>query len=99
MTEYDIHPSIMQTECECFICGKKGENVLQHHEVFFGCDRRKSIQNGLWVYLCVDHHTGEKRGVHHDPELNRKLKKSGQEYFERKHSHEEFMKIFKKNYR
>ena len=37
-------------------------------------------------------------GVHNNPKFNLSLKRYAQRRFEEKYSHEEFMKIFGKNY-
>ena len=54
--------SIIQTERECFICGRT--DPLHIHHIFFGTSNRmKSDEDGCIVYLCPNHHTG-KDGVH-----------------------------------
>ena len=89
--------SIVQSNKECFIC--KTTMNLQKHHVFGGANRDLSEKYGLWVWLCVPHHTGSNEAVH----LNRKtellLKKYAQVRFERKHTREEFIKIFGKSWR
>lgn len=47
-------PSIVQhTGGHCFACGCSCK-PLQRHEVFFGANREKSKNLGLWVELCAD---------------------------------------------
>ena len=65
--------SILQDEKECFFC-KTTLNLDRHH-IFFGVANRKiSDQDGCVVYLCASHHTGT-HGVHHNRELDLKLKR------------------------
>lgn len=89
--------SIIQMEKACLICGSK--NVEQHH-VMFGNPRRKlADEDGLWVWLCPEHHRGTK-GVHgkegHDLDIS--LKKEVQRIYERNHTREEWMQRYRRNY-
>lgn len=45
----------------CFICGKQG--YTEKHHIFGGPCRSNSEEDGLTVYLCLDHHRG-RNGVH-----------------------------------
>ena len=81
----------------CFLCGSY--QWVERHHVFGGANRKNSDKYGLWVPLCHWCHNEPPMGAHHNPETDRELKKVGQIMFERKYSHEEFMKIFGKNYR
>ncbi len=48
-------PSIVQTvEDRCERCGCGGE--LARHEIFYGPNRQKSKEEGLWVSLCPSCH-------------------------------------------
>jgi hypothetical protein len=86
----------MQTERKCWFCGK--EWGLERHHVLSGTANRKlSERYGLWVYLCHDCHTG-KDGAQYDPEKNRMLKIEAQMAFEALYSHDEWMKVFRRNY-
>ena len=80
----------------CMICG---ESHPQKHHVFFGTANRKiSDKYGYIVPLCLKHHTGQE-GVHHNRELNLRLKRSAQEHFEANEgTREDFIKIFGKSY-
>ena len=87
---------IQRGEPRCFLCGRV--NDLQLHHVIGGTANRKlSDQYGLVVWLCMEDHTGPD-GVH----LNRKkgdaLKRLAQIAFEARHSHDEWMQVFRKNY-
>lgn len=89
--------SIINDDRKCFVC--KNPKVEEHH-IFFGNPRRKiSERYGLKVWLCVEHHRGT-NGVHgkNGHELDLRLKEIAQEVFERKHTREEFIKLFGKNY-
>lgn len=88
--------SILQREKRCFFCGR--EFGLEEHHVLGGVANRKlSDQYGLTVWLCNEHHTG-KNGAQYDKGKNQSLKSLAQIAFEARHSHEEWMQIFKKNY-
>lgn len=65
--------SILQDEKKCYVCGQ--ELGLHTHEVFFGKNRQKSIEDGCCVYLCGRHHNLSKEGVHLNHSLDLKLKK------------------------
>ena len=89
--------SIMQQgDPRCFFCGR--QHGLERHHVMAGTANRKlSEQYGLWVWLCQEHHTGTD-GAQYDKEKNRSLKRLAQIAFEARHSHEEWMEAFMKNY-
>ncbi len=81
----------------CFICGAT-QNLREHH-VFFGtANRKQSEKHGMKVPLCMNCHTGPS-GVHHNKELDLRIKQLAQIEFEKHFSFEEFMRIFGKNYR
>jgi len=89
--------SIICNDRQCFRCGTT--QGLHRHHVISGRFRNKSEKYGLWVYLCVEHHTGD-TGVHSAKgrSYNMYLRKIAQERFEMTHTHEEWMKEFKRNY-
>ena len=87
---------LQQGDPRCFICGRI--TGLQLHHVMSGTANRKlSDQHGLTVWLCMDHHTGPD-GVHQNRARGNSLKRLAQIAFEARHSHAEWMEIFKKNY-
>ena len=90
--------SIMQNDLSrCFLCG--GMNGLEEHHIFGGPNRKWSEKYGLKVMLCgVECHRLGKHSVHTNREVSDSLKRLGQIAFEARHSHQEFMEIFKKNY-
>ena len=71
---------------------------LERHHIFAGvANRPLSEQYGLWVWLCHEHHTG-KDGAQYCKEKAESLKRLAQIAFEARHSHEEWMETFRKNY-
>jgi len=89
--------SIIQTEKECFITGKK--TGLESHHIFGGNPNRKNSEKyGLKVWLCYEYHRGD-RGVHNDEKLALWLHKVGQRAFEDKcGTREDFVRVFGRNY-
>ena len=88
--------SILQSEKVCYLCGK--QYGLECHHVFGGvANRRISEQYGLKVWLCHDCHTGTE-GAQYDSEKNLYLKQMAQLAFEQTHTHDEWMRIIRKNY-
>lgn len=87
--------SIILNDRKCLYC-RTTENLECHH-VFGGPNRNNSERYGLKVWLCREHHTGQ-NGVHFNKELMDQIHHIGQLMFEAKYSHEEFIKIFGKNY-
>lgn len=72
---------------------------LEEHHIFFGIkNRQMSEKYGLKVHLCQYHHRDSKEGVHFKHEFDLELKRKAQKIFEEKHSREEFINIFGKNY-
>lgn len=76
----------------CVICGRV-ENLEVHH-LLCGAQRRKADAYGLVVMLCHDCHMQ----VHGSAEMMRRSRMAGQRLFERKHSREEFIRIFGRSY-
>ena len=73
---------------------------LHDHHIYFGKGKRsKSEKYGFKVWLCYQHHEGT-FGVHgkNGHELDEYLKINCQKKYEERHSREEFMNIFGKNY-
>lgn len=90
--------SLLTTDLRnCYICGKPYAEV---HHIMFGTGYRPlSEKYGLIVPLCYEHHQGD-FGVHgkNGKELNLKLKVKAQETFEPLYGHDEWMRIFGRNY-
>lgn len=88
--------SILQEDTDyCFICGRYGTEI---HHIFFGNPNRKwSEKYNCVVGLCYDHHRGNK-GVHHNRELDLRLKRMAQERFIQVYPEQDFLAIFGRNY-
>lgn len=78
----------------CYICGRTKHHL---HEVFYGRNRKNSMIYGCVVPLCYEHHEGN-NGVHHNQELNQKLRKKCQAKFNEKYPDLDFIRIFYENY-
>ena len=88
--------SILQNEKVCYLCGK--EYGLESHHIFAGvANPRISEENGLKVWLCHRCHTGTD-GAQYDREKNLFLKQMAQAAYEQNHTHDEWMKLIRKNY-
>ncbi len=86
----------MQDQKYCYLCG--AVTGLEEHHVFGGVANRKiSEKYGLKVWLCHDHHTG-KNGAQYNRDVNQGLKQLAQTAFEARYSHEDWMRIIRKNY-
>lgn len=72
-------------------------NLERHHVLGGVANRPLSEKFGLWVWLCHEHHTGN-AGAQYDREKGDALKQLAQIAFEGKHSHDEWMQVFRKNY-
>lgn len=86
----------MQEARECYFCGRT--YGLEKHHVFAGvANRRISEREGLWLYLCHEHHTGTE-GAQYDKEKNLMLKCDAQFAYEQTHTRAEWMALIGKNY-
>lgn len=65
--------SILQQNKCCLVCGTNKD--IHIHEVFFGRNRQKSIEDGCCVYLCGMHHNLSNKGIHFNKNLDTKVKK------------------------
>ena len=54
--------SIIQVKKVCYICGTT-MNLEEHHCIHGTANRKLSEKDGLKVWLCYEHHRGDK-GVH-----------------------------------
>ena len=89
--------SILSNERECFRCGTTLN--LEKHHVYGGRGRRDiSEKYGCWVYLCMNHHTGDS-GIHREKEFDDAMKRRCQRAWERRFgSREDFIKTFGRSY-
>ena len=74
---------------KCENCGKYCYK-LDSHEVYGGCNRKRSIENGFVALLC--------RECHSDEKVIQKLKIDYQRKYEINHSRAEFINIIGKSY-
>ena len=88
--------SIIQEEKRCYLCGSTVG--LESHHIFFSALRPIADKYGLKVWLCAYHHRDQKHGAHGNREVDLFLKREAQKAFEKKHGHEKFMEIIKRNY-
>ena len=92
-------PSILQDKKECFFTGVTTQ--LDCHHIFFGtADRKKSDENGFWVWLNHWMHIADSPypTPHNSKEVNWYLKRLCQSRYEETHSREEFMNLMGRNY-
>lgn len=88
--------SIIQEKKECFFCGRTDD--LHLHHICEGRNRGNSDKYGLTIYLCPYHHNMGDDSVHFNHIYDKLMKIIGQLYFERTYN-EEFIDVFRKNYR
>ena len=90
--------SIIDNNRYCYVC-KTPYNLHRHH-IFFSANRKKSDEDGCWVYLCARHHNMSDEGVHFNRELDMKLKRLAEkrwcEYYDK--TTNDFIKRYYKNY-
>lgn len=87
--------SIIQDKKECLVCGSW--NVEEH--CIFSNKKELSDKYGLKVWLCPTHLNlikNSNNGKKH--KLGNELDKLGQKAFEWKHTRNEFVNLFDKNY-
>lgn len=92
--------SLISNFKRCYIC--YSQNNIHKHHIFKGIrNRKKAEEDGLWVYLCYNHHEGT-NGVHgkNGHELDEKLKKLSQSKWQQVNnkSKEDFIKRYGRNY-
>ena len=73
--------SIISNDRRCYIC--KSQIILEKHHCVFGtANRKKADQDGLWVYLCHQHHYD----VHNkNSEMKKLLQKFAQKHWMEKY--------------
>ena len=91
--------SILQTNKECWICGRQ-TNLHKHHAIHGKKSNRDlSEKYGLWLYLCGAHHNQSNDGVHLNHNRDMEVKMYAQTVFEEKcGTREDFRAIFGKSY-
>lgn len=87
---------------ECWLCGRNGcGDPLDGHHIFGGCNRKKSEQYGLVVYLCHSRcHENGKEAAHKNAETMLRLHQWGQQKVmeEQGWTTEDFIREFGRNY-
>ena len=88
--------SIITDDLEhCYICGSPDVEI---HHIFGGANRKNSERYGLIVPLCHRHHNEPPAGVHFNENAMLAMHAEGQKAFESMASHDEYMKIFGRDY-
>lgn len=91
--------SIISNNKYCFICGIN-QGLHKHHIIHGSANRKKSDEDGLWIYLCGKHHNLSNEGVHNNKNLDLSLKKMAEkrwlEFYGK--SEEDFIKRYGKTY-
>lgn len=88
----------------CYLCmllhgDYSRKTVLEEHHVMEGtANRRLSERYGLKVYLDPQHHRFSGESPHRNAEIKEMLHREAQKAFEEKFSHEEWVKVFVRNY-
>lgn len=89
--------SILQNQKRCYKCGNTNIHI---HEVYFGRNRQKSIEDGCCIYLCDTHHNMSDKGIHFDHDFDLQVKQAMEErwleYYGK--TKEDFIKRYGKNY-
>ena len=84
----------------CQLCGRYTN--LEVHHIMAGVANRKLSEkykdDGLVAYLCHWCHNEPPTGAHFNRETDLLLKRRAQREFESKHGHEQWMRVFGKNY-
>lgn len=83
----------------CFICKKFGQYTrgTDHHHMVYGTANRKlSDEDGLWCWLCHDHHMMLHQHGFYKDELIQLAEKSWLEYYGK--TVDDFIKRYGKNY-
>ena len=90
--------SLIQDTKQCYVCGTT-QNI-HIHEVYFGKNRKKSIEDGCCVYLCGKHHNQSNDGVHFNSKLDNYLKQDMEIVWCRHYNKtkEDFIKRYGRNY-
>lgn len=78
----------------CYLCGRVNQRLEVHHMIH-GIRRKHADKYGLTVHLCQRCHMD----LHDRGTFDETLKEEAQKAFEERYSHDEWMRIFGKNYR
>ena len=83
-------------DIKCRFCGST--LGIEMHHVFSGPYRKASTKYGYIVPLCHRHHNEPPDGVHYNKLRRFLLRREAQTDFELRHTREEFITIFGRNY-
>lgn len=78
-------------DAPCYLCGMPAVN---EHHIFGAANRKHSEKYKLKVFVCYRCHVM----IHKNYSESLKLKQQFQALFEEKYGHDEFMRIFGRNY-
>lgn len=91
--------SIICIDRRCFKCGTD-KDIHRHHIMYGSANRKKSEEDGLWVYLCGNHHNLSGDGVHFNKDYDLRLKQMAQrrrmDFYGK--SEDQFIKRYGKSY-
>lgn len=86
--------SIIQSDKKCIICGTT-QNLEKHHMIFGTGKRKLADADGLWCWLCSEHH----KAVHNEDTYDKEmLQVMAQRAYEREHGHRAWMARYRRNY-
>lgn len=90
--------SILQDKKKCYVCDTT--LGLHTHEVFYGKNRQKSIEDGCCIYLCGTHHNLSNQGIHFNHDLDIKVKEQMEQKWLEVYNKtiEDFIKRYGRNY-
>ena len=72
---------------------------LHSHEVFYGtANRKKSIEDGMVIYLCGEHHNLSNEGIHFDKKFDLQEKRNAQLIWEKTYGKKDPRKEFIRRY-
>lgn len=87
--------SILNNLRYCYFCGRPVQAI---HEVYGGCNRQRSIQNGFCVGLCNYHHNMSDESVHFNRDMDLELKRLYQKKYEEDHTRDDFIDLIGKSF-
>jgi hypothetical protein len=86
--------SIIQGDSRYCIVTGRTDCLDKHHLVPGTANRRKAEEDGLWVYMFHPIHMT----LHNNPEMERAYIRMAQRAYEKKHTREQWMNRYHKNY-
>lgn len=94
---------LQEKDGRCYLCmilhgDFRDHKWLHKHHAFGGSRRKASEAEGLYVWLCPDHHELSPEAVHRSYAMMRLVQEDAQRAYEKAHTREEFMKLTGKNY-